>query len=285
MSRRVMFTSTMGFLGIAIIYLLTLSGMAGGGTELMSLLGNTVLAAFAAGISLAAAARIPRGERLRTRWLVIGLGISAWVFGQVVHVYYLTVLGRQAPFPGPADAFFVISSIAIAVGLIDAALGVRRFGSLNGPLLGATAVALALLAMSSGMLLKDVLFDDKLSALAKAVSLYQPLANIFLGVLPALFVVFALAVRGGKLGVPWIPVGGGVALIALSNTAYVWLAAQKLYTPGQVNDLALMIGYMLIAVGALLHMDVDAEDGAPAAIASAAAVPAEGAAEVVPDTV
>lgn len=257
LSRRTIATGAVGFLAILLVYLAARTVLADQWAPgSIAAVGNVVIAAFASSMALQAARRIPRGERLRLRWATIGFGVASYVAGEIFVAYYHISQQYPPPFPGIQDAFFALSTLALALALVDAALAVRRFGSFATPLVMAFVVALAMFAISNS-LLREMLLDDTMPALQKAFTIYRPTAGIFFGVMPALLVVFAVAFRGGVLGFPWLPVAAGMALISLTDTAYSWLSWEHIYQPGQPIDALWMCGYMLIALGALMHMDVD----------------------------
>lgn len=257
LTRRVLSTATVGFLAIALVWTVIAFADDAELIQTIALVSTVVLSAFAAGVALSAAARIPSGEPLRHRWILIGSGISLYALAQGVRIYYEYILGMSAPYPGFADALFALSGFAIAIGLFDAMSGVRRIGVRNAPLIAAVTVSLALLAIEANLLLLDVFAEQDMSPFVKAVTLYRPIGDVLLCVLPALYVVFAIAVSGGRLGWPWIPVAFGVVLIALTDAVYAWLSWNGSYRPGGISDLGLMLGYMFIALGALMHMEVD----------------------------
>lgn len=263
-TRRVTTTGAVGFLAIALVWIVTATASDMRLAETVSLVSTVVLSCFAAGITLSAAARIPVGERLRRRWLFLAGGISAYAVGQGVRIFYEQVQGIPAPYPGIADLCFFISGIGIGAALYDAMLGVRRLGTTATPLLAALTVSLALFAIQVNMLLLDVTANDALSPLTKAVTIYQPLSDVVLCVLPGLYVVFAMAIHGGRLGWPWVPVSLGAIVMALGDAGYAWLAHQDAYRPGSATDFSLIAAYMLFALGALMHAEVDFEDAASA---------------------
>ncbi len=231
--------------------------------------GNVIVACFAGGIILSTAAGIPKGEALRTRWAVIGLGIVTYVIGELIVGYYLVALQTLPPYPGLADAFFVASRLAFAIGIMDAALSVRRFGSAIAPLVMSLLVCLALLALSAGFL-AEILVDPTLPPLEKALDLYRPLAGIFLGVLPALLVVFSMALKGGRFGWPWIPVSAGMIALSLGDVVYSWASWNATYQPGGLIDALWIVGYSLLALGALAQTAVEdsfAEQPTPGEVA------------------
>lgn len=260
LTRRVVSTGAVGFLAIALVWIVVALNHDRDLIETVSLVSTVVLSAFAAGLTLSAAARIPVGEPLRTRWALLGGGISLYACGQGVRIYYEHFAGMPAPYPGIADILFIGSSIALAIALFDAMIAVRRVGIMNGPLIAAVVVSLSLLAVQADLLLVDVFTTDTLSPFARAVTLYRPVGDVLLCVLPAIYVVFAVAVQGGRLGWPWVPVSAGVITIALADATYAWLSWEGQYRPGGITDFGLMIGYMLLALGALIHMEVDHED-------------------------
>lgn len=275
LTRRVIATAAVGFLAIGLVAVVVLTTTDPEAAETITLAGSVVLSAFAGVITLSAAQRIPVGERLRRRWIWLGSGVSLYAVSQGIRIFYEYVLGTPAPYPGLADAAFFASGIAVAIALFDAMAGVRRFGQGTGALIASLTISMALIAVQANLLLLDVFSDETLPAFTKAVTLYRPVADVVLCVLPALFVVFAMAVYGGRLGFPWVPVAAGAILMALADAAYAWLAYHDAYRPGQSVDFVLMAGYMFFALGALMHAEVDFEEAPPAADTGLAPLQAE----------
>lgn len=263
-----------GLLAIALVYVVAYTVPDSRVSVAVSTVGNVVLAGFAGAMALAAAKRVPTGEAPRNRWTLIGLGLMSYVLGAVVVAYYDIIIERPVPHPGVTDALFAISAVAIAAAVIDAAASVRRFGSLTAPLVMALLVSLALFALLTSTMLNQVAFDAQQGWVMKALALYRPTSIVFLGVFPALLVAFSM--RGSRLGMPWLPVAAGMILLAMGATVSEWLTAVRAFETGGVADLLSMCGYMSLAIGALIHMDVDSQsepETEPEALAAEATEP------------
>lgn len=73
-------------------------------------------AATVAGAAALWASRRTTG-RMRASWAAIGVGAGMWALGQVVWCYYELIGHRAVPFPGLADAGYLIFPVGAALGL------------------------------------------------------------------------------------------------------------------------------------------------------------------------
>ena len=219
-------------------------------------LGGALVVLVGAIFILGVAFSFGKGEGLRTQWMFVGLGALSFAIGDLVWTYFEAVRGID-PYPSLADVFYLLQYPLLAWGLIRAGVAYRGLLDVRKPfyiaiLIGAIGVA----ALYFG-LLKPVIFTWDDTLMVKALSSIYPVADVLVGLVPALFLVLVVAqLGGGRFGWPWMAVVVGVTLIALTDTAYSWLAAVELYESPSVIDYGWLLGYSALAVGASIALDI-----------------------------
>lgn len=208
---------------------------------------------------LACAIRLGPKTSIGRPWLFIGLGALAFLVGDVIYSYVEVILQQTPPYPGAADVFYLLEYPLVAVGAISAGTAYRGLVPMKRPAIVAILIGLASGAVVYfGLLVKilgwaDVAFAEKL------ISSIYPLADVFLLIAPALFVLMVVAaLGGGRLAWPWWAVGIGAVILAVTDTAYVWLAAVEKYASGSPVDIGWMMGHVFIMLGALIARDMAA---------------------------
>jgi hypothetical protein len=222
-----------------------------------------LLVAVAGIVCVRTALGFPRGDAVRRQWLLIGTGVLLYAMGDAAWSYYEVVLRTEGPYPGAPDLFYVLQYVFLGAGILSAAFAYRRVIDIRKPLVGALLMTLGLFAALYALLLHGMVTDSEIGMAEKAISIFYPAADVLLGLFPALFIL--LVARGlgrGAFGWPWYPAAFGLAIVAISDATYSWLQAADAYATGHIVDAGWMVGYVLIAVGALVARDVFA----PAAV-------------------
>jgi PAS domain S-box-containing protein len=205
-----------------------------------------------------------RAARSRTRqrlpWLLLAVAASCYTVGNTIWFYYQVLTPETQTFPGPADIFYVALVPFVVVGML--ALPSR---SLSAP--GrARAVAdglimAAALLFVSWILVVGPLFDQlgEASALYLFVYLYYPLSDI---VVISIAGVLALHAAGAER-LPLLLVAVGFVAIGCADTGIGYIALQGKEAAGSGFDVGWTVGYMLLALAALVPVAREARgDGA-----------------------
>lgn len=244
---------------IAVALIATVVGLEIGGETValwVSDLGGALVVLAGAIFILSVAFSFGRGEGLRVQWLFIGLGALSFAIGDLVWTYFEAFRGLD-PYPSLADVFYLLQYPLIAWGLIRAGIAYRGLVDIRKPFYAAALIGLVGVAALFFGLLNPVIFtwDDTLTV--KALSSIYPVADVVVGLVPALFLVFVVVqLGGGRFGWPWIAVVVGVTLIAATDTAYSWLDAIELYESPNLIDYGWLLGYSALAVGASIALDI-----------------------------
>jgi two-component system, cell cycle response regulator len=180
----------------------------------------------------------------RRAWLLIGLGVSAWTFGEI---WYTAVLwtADEIPIPSPADIGFLLFPPFMLAGILT--LLRSRTSDVPGTLWAdGIAAALAVSAASAAIVFETVLDSASGQALEVAVGLAYPICDLILiGV-----IVGALAGTGWQLDRTWVLLFAGVLAFWLADSLYLVGNANGTYTPGAWFDAGWWIGLALIGAAA-----------------------------------
>jgi two-component system cell cycle response regulator len=183
-------------------------------------------------------------RRERRAWLLIGVGVAAWTFGEI---YYTAVLwtAEEIPIPSPADTGYLLFPPFMLLGILT--LLRSRTRHIPGTLWAdGIAAALAVSAASAAIVFETVLDNASGQALEVAVGLAYPITDlILLGV-----IVGALAGTGWQLDRTWMLLFAGVAAFWLADSLYLVGNANGTYTPGSWFDIGWWLGLLLIGAAA-----------------------------------
>lgn len=248
-----------GLGAVVAVALLVMSGIGGEyGALVFSDAGEQLIVTASAAVlfwvALRAFANSPRAGR---QWLLLAIGSASYALGDLIWMYYELFARVEPPYPGWPDVFYSLQYPFIAVALIGAGLAYRALVDVGRPALIAAAISVLLALGIWFGLLKPAVLVDGVPPLEAIVSAFYPLADVLLGVGPALFVLLVVSkLGGGKLGWPLRAVVTGVLLFTLSDTAYAILNATDAYRSGSFIDYGWSAGQVLIAFGGMLAADL-----------------------------
>ncbi|HEX7255069.1 MAG TPA: HD domain-containing phosphohydrolase [Gaiellaceae bacterium] len=189
-------------------------------------------------------ARAVMRSEARLSWALVGLGLTAWVIGDL---YYEIAFesADEVPFPSVADAFyltlypFVFAGLALL--LYDRLQETRTDLWVDGVIAGLTIASICA-ALVFGVI-ADTTGGDPLTI---ATNLAYPFAD--LGLIAV--VVLVLAMTGWKLDRAWACILLGCLVFGVADTAYLYTTANGTYAEGALLDAGWVAGIALIAVAA-----------------------------------
>jgi diguanylate cyclase (GGDEF)-like protein len=195
---------------------------------------------------IAAAACLWRGLSIRverTAWLLIGIGVLSWTFGEL---YYTVVLWDESspPIPSPADLGYLAFPLCAFAGMIVLLRGRARFTPTL--VVDGIATALAVAALSAAIVFQTALEYASGAPVAVATSLAYPLVDLFLLAIG----VGALAGTGWRLDRTWALLAAGILLFWFADSMYLVRTAAGVYEAGGWFDTGWWGGLFLIAVAA-----------------------------------
>ena len=222
-----------------------------GGTSAAQTMSNVGLAL----IALAAAAvAVARGRRddgpERRSWLLLGGGVGAWGAGQLIWTWYESVLGREVPFPSPADVGYLGLPPLAAAALLALPLAAPTLAGRLRTLLDGLMVAGSVLLCSWILVLGPVFRAGGESRLTQSISLAYPLGDV---VVITIVVYTWLRARHGtrqiSLSLPLV--GTGLMAFAVADSGFTIQTTADVYSSGNVIDLGWFLGFALILLAAL----------------------------------
>lgn len=256
-SARTMVVTAIGVLLVVVfVVLLRLSPGGESGAMWVSDIGEPAIV-LASATYVLVASRALDWARIGRPWLFLALGVFAYGIGDVVWGVIELGMGRQVPYPGLPDVFYILMYPLVAIGLVAAANRYRGLVDLRRPFIMA-AVATAVLAVGVFVgFLGPFVLSQGLAPGEAALSVFYPLADVVFGLGPALAVALVIsALGGGRFGWPWWAVTLGVFSFSLGDLGYAYLSARNLYASGSLVDAAWTFAAVAIAVGASLAWDL-----------------------------
>jgi diguanylate cyclase (GGDEF)-like protein len=179
----------------------------------------------------------------RVPWLLIGLGVLGWTFGEI---YFTFVLWDDSspPMPSPADLGYQLFPVLTFAGM----LGLIRARAKLSPtlLVDGISTALAVGALSAAIVFQTVLDHASGEPIALGTSLAYPLTDLVLLAVG----VGALAGTGWRLDRTWVLLASGIFLFWFADSMYLVRAAEGTYESGGWFDAGWWAGLFLIALAA-----------------------------------
>ena len=175
-----------------------------------------------------ARAALRRDER--TAWLLLGLGVSAWVLGEL---YFTAVLWSDAspPVPSPADVGYLSLPPLVFAGLVLLARSRIRGLPKTLRLDGVTA-GLAVGAVSAAVVFEPILHALGGQPISVATNLSYPVADLLLLVL----ICGLLAIGGRRMDRRFTVLAVGILCFWASDSIYLIKAAQGTWVSGGPYD-------------------------------------------------
>ena len=189
---------------------------------------------------------VRRNRPAATRpWILLALGIAAWVVGDAIWNSYELVLHRVAPWPSRADYVYLVGPVLMAFGLTGM---LRRRGTprdVEGAL-DALIITAGALTLSWAFLMAPYLEDASLSGFAKLVAVGYPLGDLLL-----LAVIARLVLDTGSHSVSHRLLASAVMCTFVGDIVYSVQSLQGTYHTGHIVDTSWLAFYWLIAAAAL----------------------------------
>jgi hypothetical protein len=233
------------FAAVTVVFLVWVSLSIGGAqtADAVDDIGEMV-AALVAAAACTAAARMQR--RHRAGWGFLAASSFAWACGEAVWSYYDLVRGVSVPFPSLADVGFLAAVPLTVIGLLAFSGGrsrsPRHLVLLAGEMLAAFAVFFAGWATLAGLVTKQPVS----AILSPVVGIAYPLGDLVTAAMVVM--AFRRATRDrASLGL----VLAGILSFTLADSYFAYSAAANNYAIGNGPDTGWVLGYLLVALGAM----------------------------------
>jgi len=207
--------------------------------------GVRVFALFSA-VCAGVAARSSRG-RARGAWLCLAIGLVGWFVGDLIWAYYELWQGQYSPFPSLADAGYLLFPVGACLAFLFFPIGHTGQSEIR-VVLDGLMVAGSLFLVLWVSVLRHVLDMAGASRLAVGLSLVYPVTDLVMITVAVL--VLARARTGQRATLTLLTVG--IILMALSDSAFVYLIDQHEYASGSLIDLGWVAGLLVLGVAALV---------------------------------
>ena len=213
-------------------------------TDAIDDLGELV-AALVAGTACGVASR--RLKAARTGWALLSASSFAWAAGEVVWTYYDLGRGIQVPFPSLADLGFLAAVPLAVAGLAFFLRSSESNASHFRWLLDGILIGGSVFLVSWTTVLGPLFSQHQGGVLAQCVSLAYPVSDIVIASL-----VVIVATRSGtrnraSLGLVLV----GMLAFAVADSSFSYLTELDNYGIGTALDSGWVIGYLLVALGAV----------------------------------
>jgi diguanylate cyclase (GGDEF)-like protein len=192
------------------------------------------------------AARSSRG-RARGAWLCLAIGLVGWFVGDLIWAYYELWQGQFSPFPSLADAGYLLFPVGACLAFLFFPIGHTGQSEIR-VVLDALMVAGSLFLVLWVSVLRHVLDMAGASRLAVGLSLVYPVTDLVMITVAVL--VLARARTGQRATLTLLTVG--IILMALSDSAFVYLIDHHEYASGSLIDLGWVAGLLVLGVAALV---------------------------------
>jgi PAS domain S-box-containing protein len=180
----------------------------------------------------------------RLGWALVCTYMAVYWLGDAIYTYYDLVLRVPVPVPSPADVTY-LSGAAIGVGAVLVVTGRAWASTRTRSLLDGAIIAGALLALSWMTVLHSVYQQGGTSTMAFLVVLAYPVADV-----AAAGIVLSVISHTRRLDPYLYLILAGVLLLAVTDSAYTYLANLGLYQGGNPIDGGYFAAYLLIASAA-----------------------------------
>ena len=186
--------------------------------------------------------------RQRKAWICLTGGLTGWAAGAVLWIIYEHVLHRS-PFPSFADAGYLLFPIGAAFAMVLLPIGYSNPSRLR-YLLDGFIVAGALFEISWVLVLRAVYDAGGTSAFALGLSLAYPIADIAIVTVAAIVLTRARTGRRSTLAMLTV----GIVLMALSDSAFVYLTAHDKYFSGHFVDIGWAAAFLTFGMAAVISL-------------------------------
>ncbi len=203
-----------------------------------------LVAALVSATACMAAARMQR--RARAGWALLAASSFAWACGEAMWCYYDLVRGVEVPFPSLADVGFLGAVPLTLVGLLAFSGGTNRSTRHLLGLAAEMSAGIAVFFVSLATLAGLVSHRPVDAILSPVVGIAYPTSDLVIAAM--VVVAFRGAARDRRsLGL----VLAGVLSFTIADSSFAYFTATNSYGFGNGLDTGWVLGYLLVALGAM----------------------------------
>jgi hypothetical protein len=219
-------------------------------------LGGVIKLAFlavATRFALLAARRLEPGNPARLPWMLLALGIGAFLAGQCVLGVYQLVLQLPSPFPSAADVLFLGAYPLLIAALLAFVRAYREAGypvGTRGDHLLTAGLGAALLAWPTWALVRPILAAAA-PPLERALNAAYPLLDVLV-LLPILVLLrITSRFRGGQVARVFASLLAGILFLCAGDVLFAYFSVLGRKELDPLVDATFVLSYFFLAHGAL----------------------------------
>jgi hypothetical protein len=182
----------------------------------------------------------------RVAWIVIAMGMATFAAGDITYDVLTDILHEVNPFPSVADAFYLVTYLLLASGLVLMVRSRRLRDGEGGAGLDALIVTAGLGALSWIYLIQPYVHDANMTWFTKVISIAYPLGDILL-----LCVLMRLLFGGGTRSTSVRLLVLGTVGVLVADCVYGWIQLHGLWKVGGPTDLGWVLFYVCWGAAAL----------------------------------
>jgi diguanylate cyclase (GGDEF)-like protein/PAS domain S-box-containing protein len=223
----------------------------------LSALTMTSFAMVAGGLCLNRARRLAE-PRLRHAWAFLGAGCLAWAASLVITIVQ-AVNGTTDPVAASwSDPVSLLAPVLFGTALVRLAMPARRLAARLRLVMDGLLVSVAVLLVSWVAVLRPMIDKGPNDALTQVVTLAYPVTDVAIVTLVAYAVLRARA-AAGRIGRPLRLVAVGLAVFAVGDSGWAYLAIDGSYHSGGVIDLGWIAAFATLCAAPLASWRDQAE--------------------------
>ena len=199
--------------------------------------------------------------RIRASWICLMAGLAAWFVGDAIWGHFEQWGRVQGPVPSVADGAYLLFPIGACLALLLLPFGYPGQSQIR-LVLDGLIVAGPLFLVSWVSVLRAVFSAHDVGHFTLGLALAYPVLDL----VTMTVVVLVLARTPAGQRTAMVLLTAGIALIVVSDSAFVYLILQNRYVSGSVVDLGWLAGLILLGGAALVGFPHSEPDLGPARV-------------------
>jgi hypothetical protein len=194
-----------------------------------------------------------RDNPARPAWRLLWLGALAFFLGQLYFAPYQIVLRRDAPFPSPADIFFMAAYPLYVAALFAFIRAYREAGySVGSPgQRAAIAAGVGLVCALIGYVILRPVATAEAPALETFLNVAYPVLDFVLLIPTAILIRVTVPLRGGAVWKVWLALLGGFVFLCVGDVFFAYLSTLEQVQLDPFVHATYILSYGLMARGVL----------------------------------
>jgi hypothetical protein len=191
------------------------------------------------------------GNPVRPAWFLLAAGLAASFVGQTMLGFYQILGDGQAPFPSPADVFFIAAYPLFAVALAGFLRACKSSGFPIDSQLHLLSLAIGVVFVLAAIgypVLRPIFTADK-PPLEKALNIAYPMLDFVILAPTVMLLRTALRLRGGRIWTIWLALAGAFLCMFAADALFA-------YSEWGVKELDPLVHALYLACYGLLAVGV-----------------------------